>query len=167
MLSINTSILYFLSSLTDVTLLGWHAHHMFDHISNAVKNIVIVIFGLPHEGGGADHFVLLIHVGLVRQEVKDKAWLRVENSISNMIWTLTKGYIWLSDVVACAHALHSLHHVCVRPVPPAGIVIPLVAHGHLDARKHAACQHWGHAGQSATEQTVRDINRLIKTDPAG
>lgn len=52
--------------------------------------------------------------------------------------------------MASAHALHSLHHVCVRPVPPASVVVPLVAHGHLDAGQHAAGQHRSHAGQSET-----------------
>lgn len=63
---------------------------------------------------------------------------------------LQKGYVRLTDIVASTHALHSLHHVGVRPVPPASVVIPLVAHGHLDARQHPAGQHRGHAGQSAT-----------------
>lgn len=46
---------------------------MFDHISNAIKYIVIVILCFPHEGRGADHFVLLIHIGLVKERVKVKA----------------------------------------------------------------------------------------------
>lgn len=61
-----------------------------------------------------------------------------------------KGYIWLAAIVASAHALHSLHHVCVRPVPPASVVVALVAHGHLDVGQHAAGQHGSHAGQSET-----------------
>lgn len=43
---------------------------MFDHISNTIKYIVVVILSVPHEGWGADHFVLLINVGFVKQRVK-------------------------------------------------------------------------------------------------
>lgn len=56
--------------------------------------------------------------------------------------------------MASAHALHSLHHVGLRPVPPAGALVPLVAHGHLDAGQHAAGQHRSHAGQAGTEADV-------------
>lgn len=61
-----------------------------------------------------------------------------------------KGYIWLTDVVASTHALHSLHHVCVWPVSPAGVVVSLVTHGYLNARQHTAGQHRSHAGESET-----------------
>ncbi len=61
-----------------------------------------------------------------------------------------KGYVWLTDVVASSHALHRLHHVCVGPGAPAGVVVPLVAHRHLDAGQHAAGEHRSHAGQSET-----------------
>lgn len=64
-----------------------------------------------------------------------------------------KGYVWLTDIVASAHALHSLHHAGVGPVAPAGAVIPLVTHSHLDAGQHAASQHGSHAGQSETRVT--------------
>ena len=46
---------------------------MFDHVSNAVENVVIVVLCFPHEGRGADHFVLLVHIGLVKERVKVKA----------------------------------------------------------------------------------------------
>lgn len=52
--------------------------------------------------------------------------------------------------MASAHALHGLHHVGVGPVPPAGVFVLLVAHGHLDAGQHAAGQDRSHAGQSET-----------------
>lgn len=48
---------------------------MFDHISNAIKDIVIVILCVPHEGRSADHFVLLVHIGFVKTTVKVKAGL--------------------------------------------------------------------------------------------
>lgn len=53
--------------------LGGETHHMFDHISNTIEYIVIVIIRLPHEGRSADHFVLLIHIGFVKEIVKVKA----------------------------------------------------------------------------------------------
>lgn len=40
---------------------------MFDHVSNAIKYIVIVIISFPQEGWGADHFVLLVHMSLVKK----------------------------------------------------------------------------------------------------
>lgn len=40
---------------------------MFDHVSNAVKYIVVVIISFPKEGWGADHFVLLVHMSLVKK----------------------------------------------------------------------------------------------------
>lgn len=46
---------------------------MFDHISNTIKDIVIVILSFPHEGRSADHLVLLVHMGLVKERVKVKA----------------------------------------------------------------------------------------------
>lgn len=52
--------------------------------------------------------------------------------------------------MASAHVLHSLDHVCVRPVPPASAVIPFIPHGHLNAGQHTAGQHRSHAGQSET-----------------
>lgn len=53
-------------------------------------------------------------------------------------------------VVASSHVLHGLNHAGVRPVPPASVVVPLVAHGHLDAWQDTAGQHRSHAGQSET-----------------
>lgn len=41
---------------------------MFDHVPDPIKYIVIMILGVPHEGGGADHFVLLVHIGFVRDK---------------------------------------------------------------------------------------------------
>lgn len=130
---------------------------MFDHISNAIKDIVIVILCVPHEGRSADHFVLLIHIGFVKTAVKVQAQhmseqkhtkIQLTNIYSKHVpW---KGYVWLADIVTGTHALHRLHHVCVRPVPPASIFIPLIAHGHLNPRKHTAGQHRRHAGQSET-----------------
>lgn len=52
--------------------------------------------------------------------------------------------------MASTHALHSLHHVRVGPVSPAGAVVPLVTHGYLNARQHAAGQQRSHAGESET-----------------
>lgn len=46
---------------------------MFHHISNTIKYIVVVILSFPHEGRGADHFVLLIHIGFVKDRVKVEA----------------------------------------------------------------------------------------------
>lgn len=46
---------------------------MFDHISDAIKDVVIVIICFPHEGRSADHFVLLIHIGFVKERVKVKS----------------------------------------------------------------------------------------------
>lgn len=43
---------------------------MLDHVSNAIKYIVIVIISFPQEGWGADHFVLLVHMSLVKERVK-------------------------------------------------------------------------------------------------
>lgn len=182
-----------LSQASAATLLGWHAHDMFDHISNTIKYIVIVVLGFPHEGRGADHFVLLVHISLVKERVKVKArvislviftinffygvynvkewWKKCKNQqpsqqTSLQIWftnTDSKGYIWLTAVVAGAHALHCLHHVGVRPVPPAGRVVPLVAHSHLDVGQHAAGQHWSHAGQSETVSR-RSVEVFINQD---
>lgn len=46
---------------------------MLDHISNTIKYIVIVIISLPHEGWSANHFVLLIYIGFVKERVKVKS----------------------------------------------------------------------------------------------
>lgn len=64
--------------------------------------------------------------------------------------------------MASAHALHGLHHARVRPVPPAGVLVPFVAHGDLDAGQHAASQHRSHAGQSETaaERQSRFLSQL-------
>lgn len=51
---------------------------MFDHVANTIKDVVIVVLCFPHEGGGADHFVLLIHIGLVQEKVKVKAGVVTE-----------------------------------------------------------------------------------------
>ena len=47
--------------------LGGHAQHMLHHVSNAIEDVVVVVVRLPHEGRGADHLVLLVHIGLVMQ----------------------------------------------------------------------------------------------------
>ena len=59
-----------------------------------------------------------------------------------------KGYVWLTDGVAGSHALHRLHHAGVGPVAPAGVLVLLVAHGHLDAGQRLAGEHGGHAGEA-------------------
>lgn len=71
-----------------------------------------------------------------------------------------KGYIWLATIVASAHALHSLHHACVRPGAPASALVPLVSHGYLEAGKDAAGQQRRHAGQSETGADSQEA-RLI------
>lgn len=75
-----------------------------------------------------------------------------------------KGYVWLTDYVAGPHALHSLHHVSLRPVPPAGVLVPLVAHGHLNVGQHTAGQHRSHAGQAETGANL-DILKLQSYPP--
>ena len=60
---------------------------MFDHVSNTIKYIVIVVLSFPHEGRGADHFVLLVHIGLVKERVKVKAQV-----ISVVIFTII--FLW-------------------------------------------------------------------------
>lgn len=52
--------------------LGSHAHDVLDHVPDAIKDVMVVIVSLPHEGGSADHLVLLIHIGLVKWAVKGK-----------------------------------------------------------------------------------------------
>lgn len=61
---------------------------MFDHISNAIKNVVVVIVCLPHEGRGTDHFVLLIYIGFVKKEglrsKQEKAFGKMSIKLSNI-----------------------------------------------------------------------------------
>lgn len=64
----------------------------------------------------------------------------------------SKGYIWFTAVVASTHVLHCLNHAGVWPVPPASVVIPLIAHSHLDAGQDTAGQHRSHAGQSGEQK---------------
>lgn len=40
---------------------------MLDHITDAIKDVVVVIVSLPQEGRSADHLVLLIDIGLVKK----------------------------------------------------------------------------------------------------
>lgn len=44
---------------------------MLDHVADAVEDVVIVVVGLPHEGRSADDTVLLVHIGFVKQPVKE------------------------------------------------------------------------------------------------
>lgn len=74
----------FLLQAQTVTLLGWHAHDVFDHISDTIEYIVIVILGFPHEGRSADHLVLLVHISFVKESVKAKAGVTSERKNDKM-----------------------------------------------------------------------------------
>lgn len=52
--------------------LGSHTHDMLDHVPDAIKDVMVVVVSLPHEGWSADHLVFLVHIGLVRWAVKGK-----------------------------------------------------------------------------------------------
>lgn len=52
--------------------LGSHTHDVLDHVPDAIKDVMVVVVGLPHEGWSADHLVFLVHIGLVRWAVKGK-----------------------------------------------------------------------------------------------
>lgn len=82
--------------------------------------------------------------------VKDKNIFTTSSDEMILRLRWQKGYVGLADVVACAHGLHSLHHVGVGPVPPAGVFVTLIAHGHLNAGQRAAGQDRWHAGQAET-----------------
>lgn len=56
-----------------------HAHHVLDHVSDAIEDVVVMVVCLPHEGRSADHLVLLIHMGLVEAKVKENQRFVAEN----------------------------------------------------------------------------------------
>ena len=53
--------------------LGCHTHDMFDHVTDPIEDVMVVVVCLPHKGRGADNFVLLVNKGLVMSSVKVNA----------------------------------------------------------------------------------------------
>ena len=84
--------------------LGWHPHDVLDHVSDAVEDVMVVVLRLPHEGGSADHFVLLVYIGFVMQlqsRPMQEQCLRA-NSKHNMMKQSTQSISSNPRVSACS-----------------------------------------------------------------